>query len=129
MRFPLTQACVLNPLDQRIFTDANLYDDDIHSQIHSDIDIIESFMCSHNIRRSPQDDLVLEMIRQDDGSIKTSYYFANHSKRCIYFLDEFKASELEAWGEVQGATSPTHISKPFINGNAFDPPVIPPSRA
>lgn len=100
-------------LPQRVFTEANLYDDALHSAVHSNLDDIDDFLRVHNIQRSPRDDLVLELVKQDDGKIETSYYFANHDTRVIYFLDEFDACNLPVWPEVQGVTSPTHISAFF----------------
>jgi hypothetical protein len=100
-------------MPQRVFTEAYLYDNAFLSEIHSNLDDIEDFFRVHNIQRSPKDDLVLELIKQNDGKIETSYYFANHEKRIIYFLDEFDACNLPVWPEVQGVTSPTQISKFF----------------
>ncbi|RDB29917.1 hypothetical protein Hypma_014083 [Hypsizygus marmoreus] len=93
---------------KRIFTDANLYEPDLLRQIEQDIATIEEFFRAHNLRRSLHVDLALELIR-DGGDINTYYYFADHSKRCIYFVDEFDAAELPIWGEVRGVTSSTHI--------------------
>ena len=54
-------------------------------------------------------DLVLERLQEEDGSFSTLYYLADHSKRCIFFVDEFDADNLPAWWEVKGMTCPTHL--------------------
>ncbi|KAF9467789.1 hypothetical protein BDZ94DRAFT_1247715 [Collybia nuda] len=94
---------------RRVFTEADMYDNASRSTIHSNLNDIDDFLRAHNIQRSSGDDLVLELTKQDDGKFATSYYFANHETRTIYFLDEFDASNLPVWPEVQGVTSPTHI--------------------
>ncbi|KAF8068880.1 hypothetical protein FPV67DRAFT_1448735 [Lyophyllum atratum] len=93
---------------KRIFTDANLYEADMLSQIEANIDTIDEFFRVHNIRRSVHVDLVLELLRVD-GQIDTLYYMVDHSKRCIFFVDDFDASDLPIWYELQGVTSPTHV--------------------
>ncbi|GLB42358.1 putative expressed protein [Lyophyllum shimeji] len=94
--------------EKRIFTDANLYEPDMLSQILADIGTIEEFFRVHNMRRAANVDLVLEL-RRVDGQIETFYYMVDHSKRCIFFVDEFNASDLPIWDELQGTSSPTHV--------------------
>ena len=78
-------------------------------QINSDLDTIEDFLRAHNLIRSQDVDLVLELSPQEDGKIDTYYYLADHRKRCIYFLDEFDASNLSVWQEVPGVTSLSQV--------------------
>ena len=54
-------------------------------------------------------DLVLERFQGEDGSFYTLYYLADHSKRCIFFADEFDTDNLHAWRNVKGMTCPTHL--------------------
>ncbi|KAG5635306.1 hypothetical protein H0H81_011766 [Sphagnurus paluster] len=95
--------------DKRVFTDANLYQHEILSRVLSDIEAIEKFLRVHNIRRSSWIDLVLELEQGDDPD--TLYYLIDHSNRSVFFLDEFDASNLLIWQEVDGVSTPTHVNQ------------------
>ena len=80
-------------------------------QINSDIDAIDDYLRAQNRTRKgqPRMDLVLERLQREDGSSYTLYYLADHSKRCIFFVDEFDTAELSSWREIKGMTCPTHL--------------------
>jgi AAA+ superfamily predicted ATPase len=59
--------------------------------------------------------MVLELVPQEGGVIDTYYYLVDHTKRCIFFLDEFDASNLPVWQEVKGVTCLSHIGTYLCN--------------
>jgi hypothetical protein len=90
-------------------------------QINSDIDTIDDFLRACNIQRSLDVDIVLELAPQEDGTIDTYYYLADHAKRCIFFLDEFDATYLPIWQEVKGVTSLSHVGRHLVTNDFFTP--------
>ena len=78
-------------------------------QINSDIDSIDDYYRAERMIRPSDVDLVLELCPEADGSFSTLYYLADHSKRCIFFVDEFDTVDLPAWNAIKGMTCSTHL--------------------
>ena len=53
-------------------------------------------------------DLVLDL-NEYDGKEVVDYYFADHEKRIIVFMDEFSSDYLPHWCEIKGVSSGTHL--------------------
>ncbi|EDR08221.1 uncharacterized protein LACBIDRAFT_327273 [Laccaria bicolor S238N-H82] len=94
---------------KRVYTEANLYDEDFLHKVDEDIDTIEDFLQLHGIRLGPTVDLALDLNRLEDGIIATDYYYADHERRIIFFLDEFESTNLPAWSQVTGVNSLSHL--------------------
>ena len=94
---------------QRVYTEANLYEEDFLHVVNEDIATIEDFLESHGIRLGPTVDLALDLNKSEDGTITTDYYYADHERRIIFFLDEFESSNLPAWSQVPGVNSLSHL--------------------
>lgn len=54
-------------------------------------------------------DLVLDLNEDDDGKEVIDYYFADHEKRIIVFMEEFSSDYLPHWDEIKGISSGTHL--------------------
>ena len=78
-------------------------------RINSDVDSMDDYFRAQGMIRPSNVDLVLEQF-EEDGSFSTFYYLADHSKRCIFFVDDFYVEELPAWREIKGMKCPTHLS-------------------
>ncbi|KAJ7211360.1 hypothetical protein GGX14DRAFT_450025 [Mycena pura] len=95
--------------ENRVFTDANLFDsvrlDFIDTQIH----IIRDFLRVHNVHLSPDVDLVLDEYLYDDGSSGCQYYFVNHQGRCVFWMDHVESDMFSISSELNGITSASHI--------------------
>ena len=61
--------------------------------------------------------MALDLNKSEDGTITTDYYYADHERRIIFFLDEFESSNLPAWSQVKGVNSLSHLRTlaPFMN--------------
>ncbi|KAG6811849.1 hypothetical protein H0H92_005582 [Tricholoma furcatifolium] len=95
--------------EKRIFTDSNLYDNDTLAKVESDIAAVETHMHRHNIERSKEIDLVLDLQSEDDGA-NTFYYLIDHSSRSVFSFDNMEDQDFPTWEEVKGVVSPTHAS-------------------
>jgi hypothetical protein len=94
---------------KRVLTDANLYDSRVLSEASQFIFHIFDYARSQDIQFAPDVDLVLDLTPNEDGNTVCGYYFANHTDRCVFWLDEFDANDFPAWREVAGATSHSHL--------------------
>ncbi|KAF9010167.1 hypothetical protein BDQ17DRAFT_1004423 [Cyathus striatus] len=90
--------------EKRVYTDANLYDDDTLILINESIDHIYDFLDVNSVVLSPTADLVLDLV---DNQVQ--YYFADHRSRTVFYLDKLKTSDFPSWYEVQGASSLSHF--------------------
>ena len=115
-------------LFQRIFTDVDLYDSASRQRIDLDIEIIEEFIDSNHISIPEKTDLVLDINLDEEGTYVTDYYFANHQRRIIFFLDDFSSEFIPNWGEIYGVSSGRHLRMSsscylVLNGSfSFTPP-------
>ena len=64
----------------------------------------------HGIGRHDEVDLVLDMIPcEGSDKIKCFYYFEDQHARSIFFLDNFHAKGIQAWGAVVGVANISHL--------------------
>jgi hypothetical protein len=66
-------------------------------------------------------DLVLDIMRTEDGRMQWSYYYACHEARCLFWLHLYDANHMIS--EVFCVTSPAHVSESQISSSIF--PVFP----
>lgn len=106
-RLSLTPACYA----QKTVTEANLYDQQYYDKAMETITIIEEHIASNDIHLPPNYTLALDInLTQSKTSLLTDYYFADHDRRIIFFLDDLEAhSNFPIWNEVKGITSLYHI--------------------
>ena len=102
----MTQKNGFNFHLQRIFTDANLYDNACFDKITEAVRIIEDLK---DIQMPENIDLVLDLNDDSDGNEVVDYYFADHEKRIVVFVHEFPSSCLPHWFKVKGISSGTHL--------------------
>ena len=53
-------------------------------------------------------DLVLDL-NEFDGKEIVDYYFADHEKRIIVFVEKFPSNCIPHWSEIKGVSSGTHL--------------------
>ncbi|KDR80110.1 hypothetical protein GALMADRAFT_242351 [Galerina marginata CBS 339.88] len=95
--------------EKGIYADADLYDSKILAQLGQDISTLDNFISAKGITLPEQTDLVLDLRYDENREIETTYYYANHNSRTIFFFDTFEAKSLDAWHEVPGATRKSHL--------------------
>jgi len=78
------------------------------SHAESDILTIERFIQDNDIIIPEQSDLVLNVF-YDDGELITTYYYAHHPSRTIFFLDQYEAKNMTACWEATGVKTENHL--------------------
>ncbi|KAK1231013.1 hypothetical protein PQX77_005874 [Marasmius sp. AFHP31] len=94
---------------QKIYTDADIYNPNVHRHATRLINEFEEYTQKQNIKLSNNMNLTLDMFYEDDDSCPCRYYIADHSTRTVFWLDKFNADEMDVWSEVKGVTELTHI--------------------
>ncbi|CAA7270225.1 unnamed protein product [Cyclocybe aegerita] len=95
--------------EKRVYTDADLYDDDILTQAHEDLETMENFISKNHITLPENHDLVIDLRYQEDKTIATTYYYVDHTSRTIFFLDTYEARNLYACYEILGCKTDSHL--------------------
>lgn len=93
--------------EQRIVTDAWLYDREIFRVLIEFITQIDEFVRSRNLEKNDDVDLVLEVVNAIDGSWWCGYYFVHHSSRLLFWLESYIVDDFLE--EVKGDLSPSHV--------------------
>lgn len=82
-----------SPSSQRILTEAHLYDNAAYQATTSFIHSIRSFLLLHhdqlNLSSSDDVELVLDITLNEDAYV-CGYYFVSHTRRVVFWLDEFE---------------------------------------
>jgi hypothetical protein len=93
---------------KKILTEANLYQPEMAQDVDIFIEKIDDMLRVGDFEVGPTAELVLEpMLSSKGDEMICGYYFVDHEKRCLFWLEDFDASFLLR--EVKGATSPAHI--------------------
>ncbi|KAJ7431193.1 hypothetical protein FB451DRAFT_1321023 [Mycena latifolia] len=96
--------------EKRVFTDANLFDNESFTFINHTMHLIHDFLRAHNVQLHPDVDLVLDEYLYADQSKGCRYYFINHHDRCVFWMDKAESSELfPVTEELNGISSMSHI--------------------
>ncbi|XP_006462384.1 hypothetical protein AGABI2DRAFT_179143 [Agaricus bisporus var. bisporus H97] len=98
---------------QRIVTEEWMYDPDISELILDFIKEIQEAISEYKVTLWPESDLLVELhrregrITEDDGHAHCGYYFVQHTRRCIYWLEEVKLNPTlsKALGLISGDLS------------------------
>ncbi|KAJ7020246.1 hypothetical protein C8F04DRAFT_1403752 [Mycena alexandri] len=97
-------------VEKNIFTDVDLYNPDELRRLTFCVEAILRYPRAAKLLASSVVNLVLDILpNADQGHLKCSYYFVDHSERVILWIHDFPMSQLVAWRRVPGITSDTHI--------------------
>ncbi|KAF6764227.1 hypothetical protein DFP72DRAFT_871184 [Ephemerocybe angulata] len=100
--------------EKKTVTDANLYDPVYYEQITSNIATLEEHVRSNSIRLPERYTLAMDLNMQSHKEIFTDYYYADHDRKVIFFLDDLDTStNLQVWNQVKGVTSLAHVRHEF----------------
>ncbi|KAJ3509547.1 hypothetical protein NMY22_g16256 [Coprinellus aureogranulatus] len=95
---------------KKAVTEANLYDERIYTQVMENIAVMEHHVHSNNIPLPRNYTLAMDLTLTEAGTIITDYYYADHDRNIIFFLDDLDASvNLPVWEQVKGVSSLYHI--------------------
>ncbi|KAF7361087.1 hypothetical protein MSAN_01139800 [Mycena sanguinolenta] len=95
--------------EQRVFTDANLFDMETLLFINENLRIVNDFLSTHSVHLDPGVDLVLDENIDSDGTRECQYYFVNHVGRCVFWMDNGDSDLFPVTAHVKGMTSASHI--------------------
>ena len=73
------------------------------------VKVIDDVIAENGFQMPEQMDLVLDLNKDDDGDEFADYYFADHEKRIIVFVEEFPSDCIPHWYDVTGVSSGTHL--------------------
>jgi hypothetical protein len=101
---------------QRIYTDANLYDGEelliITESANQLLTDLNNKALAENVTLPNEIELVLEIRTQDTDKI-CGYYFVEHSSRCLFWLEEFDAEGI--CDEIKVVVSMSHLRKSVLH--------------
>ncbi|KAF8814772.1 hypothetical protein BYT27DRAFT_7249811 [Phlegmacium glaucopus] len=92
-------------LQNPILTDVWIYDTDSKTKLATYIEQIFSYIKKYNIEIPGDTCLVLEL----SNSGKYGYYFVDHAKQCLIWLDEFNG--MDFLGKIKVKYTPSHIGE------------------
>ncbi|KAK7435516.1 hypothetical protein VKT23_019638 [Stygiomarasmius scandens] len=97
--------------EKNVYTDANILDERVRGKVAGFIKEIFDFCDKYKIRLPPAANLVLAPKIGDNGEVICAYYFVDHSRRSIFWLDHFMFSDSKFYicETVRGVTDPSHI--------------------
>ncbi|KAJ7468782.1 hypothetical protein FB451DRAFT_1257315 [Mycena latifolia] len=93
-----------------VFTDADLYNPALLARLTSCMDqLLHRSQADIDLEPSMSNvDLVLEILNDNPIHLECGYYFADHDKRIVFWLDKFNMTQLRIWKVVPGITTGTH---------------------
>lgn len=100
-------------IHQRIYTDASLYNAEelevITESAHQILGALQALDPDNKIKKE-EIELVLELIPPEDNSeYICGYYFVCHERQCLFWLEEFDASDI--CNEIKVVVSRSHLSE------------------
>ncbi|RXW15956.1 hypothetical protein EST38_g9901 [Candolleomyces aberdarensis] len=96
--------------EKNAVTEANLYEDVYYQKITSDIATLEGVIHSANFKMPEHYTLAMDLNMQSNGSIYTDYYYADHDRKIVFFLEEVEAqTNIPVWWQLKGVTSMAHL--------------------
>lgn len=91
-------------------TEVDLYNPPYYARLTADITAIEDCIRKNDLHLPENYTLAIELDTQPDGQILTGYYFTDHQKKIVFFLDDIAAhTSFPVWEEVKGVTAHSHI--------------------
>ncbi|TEB20604.1 hypothetical protein FA13DRAFT_1717582 [Coprinellus micaceus] len=99
---------------KNVVTEVDLYDPPYYARLTADITAIEACIRKNDLHLPENYTLAIELDTQPDGQILTGYYFTDHQKKIVFFLDDIAAhTSFPVWEEVKGVTAHSHILSDF----------------
>ncbi|KAH6917967.1 hypothetical protein BKA70DRAFT_1415993 [Coprinopsis sp. MPI-PUGE-AT-0042] len=96
--------------DKKVVTENDLHDLEYLGQVTDDLATFDEFVSTNKIDLPSNITLALELTRDAaTGSFTTDYYYVDHDRRTVFFLDEYDVSTFKISQEVKGVTSLSHI--------------------
>ncbi|RXW22040.1 hypothetical protein EST38_g3817 [Candolleomyces aberdarensis] len=96
--------------EKNAVTEANLYNFLYYEKITSDIATLEDFIRARNLRMPEHYTLAMDLNMKPHGAIDTDYYYADHDRKIVFFLDDVEAqTSLPVWSQLKGVTSMAHL--------------------
>ncbi|KAJ2925936.1 hypothetical protein H1R20_g11162, partial [Candolleomyces eurysporus] len=96
--------------EQDAVTEANLYDSLYYEKITSDVATLEDFIRARNLRMPEHYTLAMDLNMKPHGAIYTDYYYADHDRKIVFFLDDIETdTSLPVWSQLKGVTSMAHL--------------------
>ncbi|KAN0131684.1 hypothetical protein V8E53_010526 [Lactarius tabidus] len=94
--------------DRRVFTDTDMHNPLLKYEMEDFYDCLQTII-RHGASTIPSNnyDLVLDIMRTEDGRMQWSYYYACHETRCLFWLHLYDANHIIS--EVFCVTSPAHV--------------------
>ncbi|KAI0293526.1 hypothetical protein BC826DRAFT_1185996 [Russula brevipes] len=95
----------------RIFTDVYMYDPNLRAEIHKFSRLLNEEVLNLDPNGPPfptnDYDLVLELVEMKDKEVVWLYYFVDHNKKTLFWLEHYDMSSLLY--EIPGVTEPGHV--------------------
>ncbi|RXW15197.1 hypothetical protein EST38_g10653 [Candolleomyces aberdarensis] len=96
--------------EKKAVTEANLYEDVYYQKITSDIATLEDFIRAKKFKMPENYTLAMDLNMQPNGTIDTDYYYVDHCRRIVFFLEEIEAqTNIPVWSQLKGVTSVAHL--------------------
>ncbi|KAJ7485389.1 hypothetical protein FB451DRAFT_1127570 [Mycena latifolia] len=95
--------------ENRVFTDANLFDKAALVFINTIMHKVHDFLRAHGVQLATDVDLVLDEYLYSDQTKGCQYYFVNHKDRCVFWMDNANSDMFSVTHELNGITSASHI--------------------
>jgi hypothetical protein len=103
-----TGFCIYQ-LTQNIFTDVYMYNPNLRAEINTfAAKLDEQFRRRGSSLDTGLYDLVLDIVETTNGKTIWQYYYVDHAKKTLFWLDQYDMKKL--LHEVSGAQEPGHIS-------------------
>ncbi|RXW15950.1 hypothetical protein EST38_g9903 [Candolleomyces aberdarensis] len=91
-------------------TEANLYEDVYYQKITSDIATLDSFVHAKKLQMPENYTLAMDLNMQPNDEIYTDYYYADHDRKIVFFLDDVETkTNVPVWSQLKGVTSMSHL--------------------
>jgi hypothetical protein len=98
---------------KRIFTDVYMYDPDLSAGVHEFARLLDEEVLNLYPNGPPfpttDYDLVLDIVETRDKEVVWQYYFVDHNKKTLFWLERYDMSMLLY--DMPGVTEPGHISE------------------
>ncbi|KAJ2925937.1 hypothetical protein H1R20_g11163, partial [Candolleomyces eurysporus] len=96
--------------EKNAVTEADLYNCLYYEKVTSDITTLEDFIRARNLRMPEHYTLAMDLDMRPHGEIYTDYYYADHDRKIVFFLDDIEAqTNLPVWSQLKGVTSIAHL--------------------
>ena len=100
----------LSPLlRQNIYTDSDLTDMHIYDRLMNDVTRLEHLLLTYDKPLPSGASLMIDVSYDDERSLQTEYYYADHNERVIFFLHLTDTDEMPCTYEVKGPKSYPHL--------------------